>query len=87
MISARVAGVPSPRSLSASRRASSSTSLPAVSIAESRVASLKRGGGLVVRFSLSASTQRTDWPGASGGSSPRSSSSSWGRLGSSGTAP
>ena len=37
MIEARVAGVPSPRSLRASRSCSSSTSLPAVSIAPSRL--------------------------------------------------
>ena len=47
MICARVAGVPSPFSLIASRSSSSSTSLPAPSIAPSSVASEKRGGGLV----------------------------------------
>ena len=47
MICARVAGVPSPFSLIASRSSSSSTSLPAPSIALSNVASVKRGGGLV----------------------------------------
>ena len=51
IIWARVAGVPKPRSLIASRNSSSSTSLPAPSIAESNVASLKRAGGLV-SFSL-----------------------------------
>ena len=39
MIAARVAGVPMPESFIASRRSSSSTSLPAVSIAASREAS------------------------------------------------
>ena len=47
MMDARVAGVPRPRSLIASRSSSSSTSLPAPSIAESKVASVYRGGGLV----------------------------------------
>ena len=47
MIDARVAGVPRPRSLSASLSCSSSTSLPAVSIAERSEFSVKRGGGLV----------------------------------------
>ena len=47
MIAARVAGVPSPLSLIASRSASSSTRLPAVSIAERRVASVYRAGGFV----------------------------------------
>ena len=46
-MAARVAGVPSPFSLMASRSSSSSTSLPAPSIALSSVASLKRAGGLV----------------------------------------
>ena len=40
MIAARVAGVPSPFSLSTSFSASSVTSFPAVSIAPSRVASV-----------------------------------------------
>jgi len=40
IVSARVAGVPRPRSFIASRSSSSSMSLPAVSIAESSVASL-----------------------------------------------
>ena len=40
MVAARVAGVPSPFSLSASFNCSSSTSRPAVSIAPSRVASV-----------------------------------------------
>ena len=47
MMAARVAGVPRPRSDIASRSASSSMSLPAPSIAESRVDSVKRAGGLV----------------------------------------
>ena len=47
MIDARVAGVPSPFSRIASRNSSSSTSLPAPSIALSSVASVKRAGGLV----------------------------------------
>ena len=40
IVSARVAGVPRPRSFIASRSSSSSTSLPAVSIAERSVASV-----------------------------------------------
>ena len=40
IVSARVAGVPRPRSFMASRSSSSSISLPAVSIAESSVASV-----------------------------------------------
>ncbi len=47
MIAARVAGVPRPFSRIASRSSSSSISLPAPSIADSSVASLKRGGGRV----------------------------------------
>jgi hypothetical protein len=47
MMAARVAGVPSPFALIASRNSSSSTSLPAPSMAESSVASLKRAGGFV----------------------------------------
>ena len=46
-MAARVAGVPRPFSLIASRNSSSSTSLPAPSIALSKVASVNRGGGLV----------------------------------------
>ena len=47
MIAARVAGVPMPESFIASRSSSSSTSLPAVSIAASSDASEYRRGGLV----------------------------------------
>ena len=47
MIDARVAGVPNPFSLIASRNSSSSISLPALSIALSNVASEKRAGGFV----------------------------------------
>ena len=47
MTAARVAGVPRPFALIASRSSSSSTSLPAPSMAESSVASEKRAGGLV----------------------------------------
>ena len=47
MICARVAGVPRPFSRIASRNSSSSISLPAPSIADSSVASVKRGGGRV----------------------------------------
>ena len=42
-----MAGVPRPFSLIASRSSSSSTSLPAPSMALSSVASVKRAGGLV----------------------------------------
>ena len=47
MIEARVAGVPMPESFIASRSSASSTSLPAVSIAPSSEASVKRRGGWV----------------------------------------
>ena len=47
MIDARVAGVPMPESFIASRSSASSTSLPAVSIAPSSDASVKRRGGWV----------------------------------------
>ena len=47
MMAARVAGVPRPFARIASRNSSSSTNLPAPSIAESSVASLKRAGGFV----------------------------------------
>ena len=48
-MAARVAGVPSPLPAMASRSSSESTSLPAPSIADNKVASLKRAGGLVTR--------------------------------------
>ena len=47
MIDARVAGVPMPESFIASRSSASSISLPAVSIAPSSEASVKRRGGWV----------------------------------------
>ena len=47
MIAARVAGVPIPESFIASRSPESSMSLPAVSIAPSSEASVKRLGGCV----------------------------------------
>ena len=47
MIDARVAGVPMPESFIASRSSTSSMSLPAVSIAPSSDASVKRRGGCV----------------------------------------
>ena len=46
-MAARVAGVPSPFPAIASRSSSSSTNLPAPSIAESKVASVYRGGAFV----------------------------------------
>src|ERR671919_656497 len=54
MMAARVAGVPMPESFIASRSSSSSTSLPAVSIAPSSDASVYRRGGLVSFSSASA---------------------------------
>ena len=51
MIAARVAGVPSPQSFMARESSLSSSDLPAVSIAVSKVASLNRLGGRVC-FSL-----------------------------------
>ena len=73
MICARVAGVPSPFSRIASRSSSSSISLPAPSIAERSVASLKRGGGRVVSATtsiFSVATFSFAFTGASVGSSP-----------------
>ena len=64
MICARVAGVPRPFSRIASRSSSSSISLPAPSIADSSVASLKRGGGRVVCATTSTfSVRRRVSPG------------------------
>ena len=60
MIAARVAGVPSPFWIIASRNSSSSTSLPAPSIEESRVASLKRAGGFVSFCFTSIALTRAD---------------------------
>ena len=57
MIAARVAGVPMPESFIASCASSSSTSLPAVSIADSSDASEKRRGGLV-SFSADVDLER-----------------------------
>ena len=57
MISARVAGVPRPRSFMAADSSRSSSVAPAVSMAVSSVASLKRRGGRV--FFLTASTPET----------------------------
>src|SRR6267378_2580474 len=59
MICARVAGVPRPFSLMASRSSSSSTSFPAPSIADRSVASVKRAGGLVRMARTSTSRVRT----------------------------
>ena len=80
IVAARVAGVPSPRSDIASRRSSSSMSLPAPSMAESRVASLKRAGGLVsscltsmsetCAVSPSETEQSSSLPAATPGSRP-----------------
>ena len=64
IIAARVAGVPNPRSLIASRSSSSSTRLPAVSIAESSVLSLKRAGGLVSLARNSTFLASADSPSA-----------------------
>ena len=59
---ARVAGVPNPLSFIASASSSSSTSLPALSIAESRVASVYRAGGLVCSY-LHSVSEILDWGG------------------------
>ena len=61
---ARVAGVPKPDSRIASRNSSSSTSLPAPSIALSSVASVKRAGGRVSLASASTSVVLTSSPSA-----------------------
>ena len=66
MIEARVAGVPSPLSLMASRSSSSSMRLPACSIAPSSVASVKRAGGRVALASTLTSAACTDSPVATG---------------------
>ena len=74
IVSARVAGVPSPFPRIASAKSSSSTNLPAVSIMRRSWASEKRGGGLVSLDSLSPSATSTStpsafcWPSTSGGS-------------------
>ena len=57
MVAARVAGVPMPASFIASAASSSSTSLPAVSIARRSVPSEYLAGGLVRLASASASVQ------------------------------
>ena len=59
MIEARVAGVPMPESFIASRSSASSISLPAVSIAASSDASVKRRGGWVSLRSDSTSRVST----------------------------
>ena len=77
MIDARVAGVPMPESFIASRSSASSTSLPAVSIAPSSEASVKRRGGWVSLRIDSTSSVCTVSPWSSLGSSwspPESSS-------------
>ena len=64
IIAARVAGVPNPFAAIASRSSSSSTSLPALSIAESKVASVvTRGGGFVWLSMISAFRVRARSPG------------------------
>ena len=65
---ARVAGVPRPFSLIASRSSSSSTSLPADSMAPSSVASVNRAGGLVWFCLTSISVVWTCSPGCTGAS-------------------
>ena len=52
MVVARVAGVPRPQSRMASDNSFSSSVRPAVSIAVSKVASVKGSGGLVVRLRI-----------------------------------
>ncbi len=75
MIAARVAGVPSPLSFIAARSSSSSTNLPAFSIAESKVASVWRVGGLVFLASV-AKLPASRSPSANGGNGAAVSSSS-----------
>jgi len=75
MIPARVAGVPSPVSRMASESSFSSSAFPAVSMAVSSVASVKRGGGWVRFFTGWASTTFTGSPrtrpgGSAGRGSP-----------------
>ena len=69
MIDARVAGVPMPESFIASRSSTSSMSLPAVSIAPSSEASVKRRGGCVSLRSDSTTSVCTCSPCSSFGSS------------------
>ena len=80
MIAARVAGVPMPDSFIASRSSASSMSLPAVSIAPSSEASVKRRGGWVSLRSDSTDSVCTPSPCSSFGSiwsPPVSSSAAW----------
>ena len=79
MIEARVAGVPMPESFIASRISASSMSLPAVSIAASSDASVKRRGGWVSLRIDSTDTTSTCSPCSSFGRSwsPPVSSSPW----------
>ena len=77
MMAARVAGVPRPVSFMASDSSFSSSVLPAVSMAVSSVASVKRLGARVFFFRASTSITSCGWPFARpGGStcSPRFSS-------------
>ena len=77
MVAARVAGVPMPDSFIASRSSASSMSLPAVSIAPSSEASVKRRGGWVSLRSDSTLRVSTSSPCSSLGrlwSPPESSS-------------
>ena len=73
IIEALVAGVPSPFSIIASANSSSSTRLPACSIALSSVASVYRAGGLVALESTVISLIFTDSPSATGTKCPVSS--------------
>ena len=75
MVAARVAGVPMPASFIASAASSSSTSLPAVSIARRSVPSEYLAGGLVRLASASASVHCTAWPTFRAGSDCSASSS------------
>ena len=67
MMEARVAGVPSPVSFIASESSFSSSVFPAVSIAVSNVASVKRFGGRVFFFSESMSITSSNWSFARSG--------------------
>ena len=76
MMSARVAGVPNPRSFIAADSSLSSKVRPADSIAVSKAASVSRGGGRVCLASASAFNTCTAWPAISPGGNCRVESSS-----------
>ena len=71
-----MAGVPRPVSFIASDSSFSSTVLPAVSMAVSSVASVRRLGGRVFFFKASMSTKSCGWPNARPGGKTCSTESS-----------